>query len=191
MYLYLYLCLYLYLYLYQLVPYLTYLSTVFLYTYLLYAGTTSAGNHSFIHSFIHSLPPSLPVAGLVYVCVCTCASIRPCISVYLSVCMYIHTTYSTLAYPQKVHIKDTYQRYISKIHIKDTCPRVSWGMWLFLILKIYLPIRSTQKTTRRTSVHPPCLSQTSLGEFYVQAKAKFPFSNWRPKTTVCLASYLR
>lgn len=148
-------------------------------TYLLYAGTTSAGNHLFIHSFIHSSTPFLPPSRLPawYICiyVCTCASIRPCISVYLSVCMYIHTTYSTLAYPQKVHIKDTYQRYISKIHIKDTCTRVSWGMWLFLILKIYLPIRSTQKTTRRTSVHPPCLSQTSLGEFYVQAKAKFPF----------------
>lgn len=140
-------------------------------TYLLYAGTTSAGNHSFIQSSTPSLPSSLPVAGLVYVCVCTCASMRPCISVYLSVCMYIHT-YNTLAYPQKVHIKGTNQRYISKIHV-----HVYLGVCgcFFVFLKIYLPIRSTQKTTRRTSVHPPCLSQLHSVNFYVQAKAKFPF----------------
>lgn len=155
MYLYLYLCLYLYLYLYQLVPYLIYRFLI------LYAGTSR-------ESFIHPLPPFLPpgcrlgIYVYMYVPVRLYVRVSPCICP--CACTYIQ-------YPQKVHIK----RYISKIHIKDTCTRVSWGMWLFLILKIYLPIRSTQKTTRRTSVHPPCLSQTSLGEFYVQAKAKFPF----------------
>lgn len=142
-------------------------------TYLLYAGTTSAGNHSFIHSSTPSLPPSRLPAWYICLCVYLCVRVSPCmsvyLSVYLSVCMYIHTI---PLHTHKRHIsKDTYQ----KIHIKDTCTRVSWGMWLFLILKIYLPIRSTQKTTRRTSVHPPCLSQLHSVNFYVQAKAKFPF----------------
>lgn len=137
-----------------------------------YAGTTSAGNHSFIHSF-NPLPPSLPPGCRlgIYVCVCTCASgvsvclrLPPCMSAYLSVCMYIHTI--------PLH---THKRYISQVHIKDTCTRVSWGMWLFLILKIYLPIRSTQKN-HPTNVRAPALSfTTSLGEFMCKPKQNFPF----------------
>lgn len=158
-------------------------------TYLLYAGTTSAGNHSFIHSSTPSLPPSrLPAWYMsVSVPVRPCVRVRPCISVYLSVCMYIHT-YNTLAYPQKVHIKGTNQRYISKIHV-----HVYLGVCgcFFVFLKIYLPIRSTQKTTR-TNVRAPALSfTTSLGEFLCASQSKISLSNWRPKTTVCLASYLR
>lgn len=143
-----------------------------------------------IHSFIHSLPSSLPPSRLPawYICLYLylCVRLRPCISVYLSaylsVCMYIHT-YSTLAYPQKVHIK----RYISKIHIKDTCTRVSWGMWLFLILKIIFadPI-DTKKPPGRTSVHPPCLSQLHSVNLCA-SQSKISLSNWCPKTTVCLA----
>lgn len=156
-----YLCLYLYHYLYLTLPNL---QVSYIPTYLLYAGTTSAGNNS----FVHLLTPSLPVAGLVYMSVCVpvrlCVRVSPCICP--CACTYIQ-------YPQK-------------IHIKDTCTRVSWGMWLFLILKTYLPIRSTQKTTRRTSVHPPCLSQLHSVNLCA-SQSKISLSNWRPKTTVCLA----
>lgn len=136
-----------------------------------YSMQEPAENHSFIHPLPPFLPPGCRLGMYVCVCTCTCVSVRPCISVYLSVCMYIHT-YNTLAYPQKVHIKGTNQRYISKIHV-----HVYLGVCgcFFVFLKIYLPIRSTQKTTRRTSVHPPCLSQLHSVNFYVQAKQNFPF----------------
>lgn len=102
---------YLYLYLYQLAPYL-------IYSLLIYLPTVCRNqqeiNHSFIHSSTPSLPPSLPIAGLVYVCICTYVSVRPCISVYIrvSVRVHVHTYIPYIQYPQKVHIKDTYQRYM-------------------------------------------------------------------------------
>lgn len=168
MYLYLYLCPYLY----QLVPYLIYRFLIYLPIYRM----QEPPQQGIIHSFIHSLPPSLPPSRLPtwYICLypypCVCASV--CLSVYLSVYLRVSVRVSVRVH---VHTYSTHKRYISKIHIKDTCTRVSWGMWLFLILKIYLPIRSTQKTTRQTSVHPPCLSQLHSVNFYVQAKANFPF----------------
>lgn len=120
-----------------------------------------------IHSFIHPLPPFLPPSRLPAWYICVCASVY--LSAYLSVCMYIHTSYPCIP------TKSTYQRYISKVHIKDTCTRVSWGMWLFLILKIIFADPIDTKN-HPTNVRAPALSfTTSLGEFYVQAKAKFPF----------------
>lgn len=89
---------------------------------------------------------------------------RPCMSVYVrvSVRVHVHTYIPLHTYPQKVHIK-------------DTCTRVSWGMWLFLILKIIFADPIDTKN-HPTNVRAPALSfTTSLGEFYVQAKAKFPF----------------
>lgn len=117
-----------------------------IYSLLIYLPTVCR-NHlsreSFIHSFIYSLPPFLPPFRLpawyiylyLYLCVrCVRVSVRvyPCICP--CACTYLHTL--------PLH---THKRYISQVHIKDTCTRVSGGMWLFLILKIYLPIRSTQK----------------------------------------------
>lgn len=132
-----------------------------------------------IHSSTPSLPPSLPVAGLVYVCICTCASMRPCVrvSVRVSVRMHVHTY---------IH---TYIQYPQKIHIKDTCTRVSWGMWLFLILKIIFADPIDTKN-HPTNVRAPALSfTTSLGEFMCKPmESKISLSNWRPKTTVCLAT---
>lgn len=115
-------------------------------TYLLYAGTS---RKSIIQSSTPSLPSSLPPGCRlgIYVCVCTYVSVRPCISVYLpaylSVCMYIHT-YST------------HKRYPQKVHIKDTCTRVSWGMWLFLILKIIFadPIDTKKPPDERPCTRP-------------------------------------
>lgn len=147
-------------------PYLIYSLLIYLPTYCM---QEPAENHSFIHFLTPSLPPGCRLGICLYLY----------LSAYLSVCMYIHTI--------PLH---THKRYISKIHIKDTCTRVSWGMWLFLILKTYLPIRSTQKTTRRTSVHPPRLSQLHSVNLCAN-QSKISLSNWRPKTTVCLASYLR
>lgn len=144
-------------------------------TYLPTVCRNHLSRESFIHSFIHSLPSSLPVAGLVYVCVCTYVSVRPCISAYLSVylsvyvrissvCMYIHTI--------PLH---THKKYISKVHIKDTCTRVSWGMWLFLILKIIFADPIDTKN-HPTNVRAPALSfTTSLGEFMCKPKQNFPF----------------
>lgn len=112
MYLYLYLCLYLYLYLYQLVPYLIYRFLIYLHvpTYCMQEPPQQGIIYSSIHPSTPSLPPSrlpawymsvsVPVRLYVRVspCICPCA------------CTYIQ-------YPQKVHIKGTYQRYISKIHV--------------------------------------------------------------------------
>lgn len=139
-----------------------------------------AENHSFIHSSTPSLPSSRLPAWYVYMSVSVpvrlCVRLRPCISVYVRVSVRVHVhTNSTHAYPQKVHIK-------------DTCTRVSWGMWLFLILKISGICRSDRhkKTTRRTSVHPPCLSQLHSVNLCA-SQSKISLSIWRPKTTVCLA----
>lgn len=139
-----------------------------------------------IHSFIHLLTPFLPPGcrlGIYVpdVYICTCAPVRPCISVYLSaylsVCMYIHT-YSTLAYPQKVHIKDTYRRYMY------TCV-LGYVVVSYFKNNICRSDRH-KKTTRRTSVHPPCLSQLHSVNLCA-SQSKFSLSIWRPKTTVCLA----
>lgn len=141
-------------------PYLIYRFLIYLPTYCMQEPPQQG--------IIHPLPPFLPPGCRlsIYLYLCVCASV--CVRVSVRVSVRVHTYIHTLAYPQKVH---RYQRYISKIHV-HVC---LGGMWLFLILKIYLPIRSTQKTTRRTSVHPPCLSQTSLGEFMCKPKQNFPF----------------
>lgn len=134
-----------------------------------------------IHSFIYSLPPSLPPGCRlgIYVCVCTCASVRPvcpCISVYLSaylsVCMYIHTYIHTLAYPQKVHIKDTYQRYMY------TCV-LGYVVVSYFKNNICRSDRH-KKTTRRTSVHPPCLSQLHSVNLCA-SQSKISLSNLAPE----------
>lgn len=156
-----------------------------IYRFLIYLPTVCR-NHfsreSFIHSLTYSLPSSLPpgcrlgICLYLYLCVCASVYLSVYLSAYLSVCMYIHTV--------PLH---THKRYISKIHIKDTCTRVSWGMWLFLILKIIFadPI-DTKKPPGRTSVHPPCLSQLHSVNLCA-SQSKISLSNWRPKTTVCLA----
>lgn len=143
-----------------------------------------------IHSSIHSLPSSLPVAGLVYMSVCV--PVRPCISVYVrvsvrvSVRVHVHT-YNTLAYPQKAHIK----RYISK----DTYQRYMYTCVLgYVVVSYFKNIFADPIDTKNhpTNVRAPALSfTTSLGEFLCASQSKISLSNWRPKTTVCLASYLR
>lgn len=153
-------------------------------TYLPTVCRNHLSRESFIHPLTYSLPPSLPsslpLAGLVYVCVCTCASVRPCISVYLSVyirvSVRVHTTY--IQYPQKVHIKDTYQRYMY------TCV-LGYVVVSYFKNNICRSDRH-KKTTRRTSVHPPCLSQLHSVNLCA-SQSKISLSNWCPKTTVCLA----
>lgn len=141
--------------------------------------------HSFIHSLTSSLSPGCRLGIYVPdVYICTCASMRPCISVYLSaylsVCMYIHTI--------PLH---THKRYISKIRIKDTYQRYIYTCVLGYVVVSYFKnniCRSDRhkKTTRRTSVHPPCLSQLHSVNLCAR-QSKISFSNWCPKTTVCLA----
>lgn len=153
-------------------------------TYLPTVCRNHLSRESFIHSFIHPLPSSLPsgcrlsICLYLYLCVYT--------SVYLRVSVRVHVhTYST----HKRYIsKDTYQRYISKIHV-HVCLGVCGCFFVFL--KIYLPIRSTQKN-HPTNVRAPALSFTNFTRWILCAsQSKFSLSNWRPKTTVCLASYLR
>lgn len=70
---------------------------------------------SFIHSHTSSLPPSrLPawyICLYLYLCVYASVYLRVCPRICPCACTYIHT-YNTLANPQKIHIKDTYQRYM-------------------------------------------------------------------------------
>lgn len=134
-------------------PYLIYSLLKYLPTYLM---QEPAGNHSFIHSFIHSLP----VAGLVYMSVSVpvrpFASVRPCISVYLSVCIYIHT----------VPTKGTYQRYMY------TC------VLGYVVVSYFKNIFADPIDTKNhpTNVRAPALSfTTSLGEFMCKPKQNFPF----------------
>lgn len=156
MYLYLYLCLYLYLYLYQLVPYLIYRFLIYLPTYLLYAGTTSAGNHLFIHSFIQSstpsLPSSLPVVGLVYMYICMYLCVYA--SVYLRVSVRVH-----------VHTYSTHKRYISKVHIKDTYQRYMYTCILgYVVVSYFKNIFADPIDTKNhpTNVRAPALSFTNF-----------------------------
>lgn len=139
-----------------------------IYSLLIYLPTVCRNHLSrepFIHSFIHPLPPSLPPGCRlgIYVCICTYVSVRPCISVYLSVCMYIHTY---IQYPQKVHIKGTYQRYMY------TC------VLGYVVVSYFKNIFADPIDTKNhpTNVRAPALSfTTSLGEFMCKPKQIFPF----------------
>lgn len=112
---------------------------------------------SFIHSFTYSLPPFLPPGCRLGICLClylcVCASVRPCASVYLRVSVRVSVRVHVHTY---IHTYSTHKKYISKIHIKDTCTRVSWGMWLFLILKMIFadPIDTKKPPDERPCTRP-------------------------------------
>lgn len=138
----------------------------------MYAGTTSAGNHS----FIHPLPPFLPPSRLPawYMSVCVAVPVRPFASVYVRVSVRVHV-HTYIQYPC-IPTKGTCQRYISKVHIKDTCTRVSWGMWLFFCLFKNIFADPIDTKNHPTNVRAPALSfTTSLGEFMCKPKQNFPF----------------
>lgn len=181
-----YLYLYLYMYQYQLVPYLTLpnLQSSYIPTYCMQEPPQQGIIHSFIHSSTPSLPPSRLPAWYICLYLYLCVRLPPCMSVYLSaylsVCMYIHTY---------IHVPlHTHKRYISKV---GTYQRYMYTCVLGYVVVSYFKnniCRSDRhkKTTRRTSVHPPCLSQLHSVNLCA-SQSKISLSNWRPKTTVCLA----
>lgn len=122
-----------------------------------------------IHSFIYSSTPSLPPSWLPawYICISVCVPVRLCVRVSPCICpricpcacTYIHT-YPCI--PTKGTIAGTYQRYMY------TCV-LGYVVVSYFKNNICRSDRH-KKTTRRTSVHPPCLSQLHSVNFYVQAK---------------------